>query len=409
MAFLATTLPTAIPAVGALNALAMTAGAAAYGCMAATIAISTRHPLVERLFGPLDKAYGIHKKLGMASVGLIVAHVALTLAARDMSPLAAVTAGGPVIPLAVMGALGLVLLLAAAGAALNAKLPYRLFQKVHGPAAGAAFTVLSIHSVVAVAAGPVKALAPTLWTLAFALVGMVCLAQRLLSRRPRRKHIITAVEPRERAIEIAWPDDRAAAHTPGQFAIVTLDVDGQRESHPFTLTNPAGSGHRSVLIRASGDWTAAAQLGVRVGDAVSVEGPFGGFLPGSSGEPEVWIAGGAGVTPLLSALRTAVANPSPGRAPARFVVAASSASDAPCWQEIRRMAASLPWLTVQPAFSSDGGRLTDEAFAALADGADETYSWYACGPASLIGDARTAHARAGGDAGRFHAESYSWR
>ncbi|WP_143227593.1 ferric reductase-like transmembrane domain-containing protein [Actinomyces naeslundii] len=156
LTFLVTSLATAIPVVGLLNALAMTAGAGAYGLMAATISISTRCPIIERLFGPRDKAYGTHKKLGMASAGLLIAHLGLTLATHDVSPLCAAIAVAPVIPLAVMGTVGLVLLLAAVAFALNAKLPYHLFQKVHGPAVGGAFTILSMYSVAAVAAGPGK-------------------------------------------------------------------------------------------------------------------------------------------------------------------------------------------------------------------------------------------------------------
>ena len=92
LTFLVISLATAIPVVGLLNALAMTAGAGAYGLMAATISISTRCPIIERLFGPRDKAYGTHKKLGMASAGLLIAHLGLTLATHDVSPLCA--AGG---------------------------------------------------------------------------------------------------------------------------------------------------------------------------------------------------------------------------------------------------------------------------------------------------------------------------
>ncbi|GAA1394995.1 ferric reductase-like transmembrane domain-containing protein [Luteococcus peritonei] len=407
LAFLATTLPTAIPAVGILNALAMTAGAAAYGCLAAAITISTRLPLVERLFGPLDRAYRTHKKLGMSAVGLIVAHVALTLLARDISPLRATAGATPVIPLAVMGAVGLVLLLVAAASALNARLPYHRFQKVHGPAAGAAFTVLSIHSVVAVTAGPVKAFAPAAWTIIFVLVGMAGLLQRVLSRRPRPGHVITAVEPRERAIEITW--EQQQTHAPGQFVVVTLDVDGQRESHPFTLTNDAGSTSRSVLVRASGDWTQAAQRGVHVGDRVGIEGPFGRFHPGSSRGPEIWLAGGAGITPFLSVLRTRAAQHDDDHSLVHLVLAAASAQDAPCWQEIRHLASRLPWLTVQPAFSGEGARLTPEAIDALASNAPTNGHWYACGPESLVAAARAAWQRAGEEGSRFHAESYSWR
>jgi len=153
---------------------------------------------------------------------------------------------------------------------------------------------------------------------------------------------------------------------------VTTDAGGRRESHPFTLTNSAGSTHRSILVRASGDWTTAAQHSLHPGDTLTTEGPFGAFLPGSSAGPELWIAGGAGITPFLYALRTAKSHGTVDHQPVHLIVCAQGAADAPCWDEIRTTAQSLPWLSVQSAFTADGTRLTPDALDALAVNAPRT-------------------------------------
>ncbi len=102
-------------------------------------------------------------------------------------------------------------------------------------------------------------------------------------------------------------DAEGLSFLPGQFHFLSLyrgdDHDG--EEHPFTISSsPATPGRLTSTIKGSGDFTrtiAQTQPDVHV----RVQGPFGRFSyllhPGES--DFVFIAGGIGITPLVSMLR----------------------------------------------------------------------------------------------------------
>lgn len=98
-----------------------------------------------------------------------------------------------------------------------------------------------------------------------------------------------------------------AARWPGQFAVLRVpDLAGMNEPHPFTLSGAAVAGTMPVqcTIKEAGDFTRAF-LQLAPGTQVLVEGPYGKFLH------DVWqhkklalLAGGVGVTPFMSLLRS---------------------------------------------------------------------------------------------------------
>jgi predicted ferric reductase len=94
---------------------------------------------------------------------------------------------------------------------------------------------------------------------------------------------------------------------PGQFQFVTfLASQGVPvEEHHFTIsTSPTQTGLHASTIKASGDFTS--RLGqVKPGDPVAVQAPFGRFsyLYHPKARDLVFIAGGIGITPLMSNLR----------------------------------------------------------------------------------------------------------
>jgi len=94
---------------------------------------------------------------------------------------------------------------------------------------------------------------------------------------------------------------------PGQFQFVTfLDTPGlPEEEHHFTISSsPTQTGFHTSTIKASGDFTS--RIGqVNPGDKVAVEAPFGRFSYVFHPEAKdlVFIAGGIGITPLMSNLR----------------------------------------------------------------------------------------------------------
>lgn len=410
-------LVTAAPGSGPFIAVVLALGTCAYACLAMAIGISTRLPIVEKALGPLDRAYGVHKVLGIAALVLVLVH--LTLATTASASSVGLIEPQPLV--IGLGAAGLLVLAGTAAVALS-DMSHSRFQKVHGPLAGVAFLVLTLHAAVAAATGHGHGAVTTTWTAVLAVIGLGGIAQRIHHRYlGGRRMRVAATTPRERALEVdlvpAQAGGRVPSVRPGQFIVLTASPGGVREGHPFTVTRSDEHG-LSVMVRAVGDWTRLLQEGLRVGDEVLVDGPFGGFLPATSGSPEVWVAGGSGVTPFLATIRPVLAEERttraaggevPERWPVRLVVAAHSQEDAPAWAELRQAGEELEWLTLVPAFTESGDRLEDEALDALVAQVPAEAAWFVCGPQDLTKSVRAALRRAERSTERLHAERFAWR
>ncbi|MDD5289920.1 MAG: ferric reductase-like transmembrane domain-containing protein [Patescibacteria group bacterium] len=85
----------------------------------------------------------------------------------------------------------------------------------------------------------------------------------------------------------------------GQFAFFTFyNPELPTESHPFSLVERKENNDLRIVIKKLGDFTKKLAV-LKIGDRVLVEGPFGSFGKNISG-PELWLAGGIGLTPFLS-------------------------------------------------------------------------------------------------------------
>ncbi|NIR51728.1 hypothetical protein GWO43_24440 [candidate division KSB1 bacterium] len=96
-------------------------------------------------------------------------------------------------------------------------------------------------------------------------------------------------------------------YLPGQFHFIKL-YRGKNlpvEEHPFTISSsPTQQGILASTIKTSGDFTTTIQY-TMPGDLARVQGPFGRFcyLLHPQKRDMVFIAGGVGITPLMSMLR----------------------------------------------------------------------------------------------------------
>lgn len=150
-------------------------------------------------------------------------------------------------------------------------------------------------------------------TVAFVAAGIITIlwlairGQRLWARR--NPFAVSRIEPAgKNAYTVAMkPISRNHfTYLPGQFAFFSFrSLHLSPEWHPFTLSSsPTRPGSLWISVRGNGDWTDRIHR-LEQGDRVYVHGPFGRFshLFESSGRELILIAGGIGITPMLSMLR----------------------------------------------------------------------------------------------------------
>jgi predicted ferric reductase len=93
---------------------------------------------------------------------------------------------------------------------------------------------------------------------------------------------------------------------PGQFGWLTVwGSPFKITGHPFSFSSSAeaGDGRVEMTIRNLGDFTRAVPQ-IPIGKRVYLDGPYGAFTIGHPADMHVLIAGGVGITPMMSMIRT---------------------------------------------------------------------------------------------------------
>ena len=227
--------------------------------------------------------------------------------------------------------------------------------------------------------GGVAALAAAafLWRLLFS---------RWLSRRRYRITRVDSLAPRVVELTLEGPPLRYDA---GQFVYLTpLDPalpSGRGEEHPYALVSAPHEPVLRIAIKELGD-ASAALMHVAENTLATVEGPYGRFLPPRHDTAALWIGGGIGIAPFVSAARSFASQA--GRVDVHLVYCANDSSRAYYLAELARIAASQPGFVVHPHYFAEQGPLS-AAFLERCTADYRQRKCYICGPPGLLNLAET--------------------
>jgi predicted ferric reductase len=270
--------------------------------------LTARLPWIEAAFG-LDLIVRFHRVMALVIVALLCAHPVLIASDQGWRLITRFHARWYIWT----GRIALLLLLAQVISAMLRRvmrLPYERWKQIHN---GVALSILALGFVHGMRTGDElrNVGGQMLWAVMPA-VGLAtwlysrAIRPHLLARRPFRVQSVKLEAPRVWTVTLSTPPGRPFRFFPGQFQFLRLlDSDAPAEEHPFSIASSSSQTDRvGLTIKACGDFTALIER-IRVGDRATVQGPFGRFSHDlHPGEKDlVFVAGGVGITPLMSMLR----------------------------------------------------------------------------------------------------------
>lgn len=141
----------------------------------------------------------------------------------------------------------------------------------------------------------------------YAVIENRVLRPRRLARRPWTVQSVETARDGSHVLRLSPAGHVGLRFRPGQYAWITIgETPWRLQQHPFSISASADSSTLEFTIKPLGDFTS--RIGaIPVGTRAFVEGPYGEFvhLPDTCPQGAVFIAGGVGITPILSMLRTA--------------------------------------------------------------------------------------------------------
>ncbi len=253
----------------------------------------------------------------------------------------------------------------------------------------------------------------SVWWLMLAAVSAGSVLYRYGYRPVRKKHRFRVANVRKEAPDVhtieLLPDDADIDHDPGQFAFVTFHSKHvPNEEHHFTIASAPGRDGFEYTIKSVGDFTHQIE-NLAEGDTAIVEGPYGAFTLDESAASLVMVAGGIGITPLMSMLRHMAAAES--GIDTHLFYGARTVDDIVFKDELDNMMEQNDWLTVTYVLSEENVDGYEHGFidtGLLAD-TDTDAQYYVCGPPPMMDAVEDVIHELGVNASHIHTERFSLR
>lgn len=403
--------------------LAVEFGLLGTSALAATVVLPARMRSLTRALG-IEKVLGGHRYLGMMTVTLVLAHVVFVVVGNPANLARLDLLHAPPAGRAATLATGaMVLIVALTVLRRRLRTGYEWWRRVHRGLAAAALVLTALH--VWWLNHMIRDAAMRAWFVGLATAVLLCAAYRWVLRpllHGRAEFVVLGIRPESPTVSTLVLEPRRARHSwgyrpvayaPGQFAWIRLRRWALfPEEHPFTIASAARPGRVEFTVSHIGAFTTALRE-LEPGRSVWLDGPHGTFSVDhlrTSGL--VLVAGGVGITPMMSMLRTLADRGD--RRPHRLIVAARHVEDLLFRDELAAIAARIP-LTVTEVLSRppEGwqgatGRITPQLLDALLPGAfrRNQLDYFICGSTAMVEGTREAITALDVPAHRIHTEQF---
>lgn len=407
------------------NVLNQYSGVLGIGVMSLAMILAVRPAFLEGPLGGLDKMYRLHKWLGISGLIISVTHWIIAKGPKWLVDLGWLERRGrpprPALPegslqqwfmgqrglaenigeWAFYGALLLMVL------ALIQRFPYRRFFQTHRFLA-VAYLALVFHGVILLKfddwSGPIGVLMALLMAAGSVSAVLVLARRRLGGQRAAGKVVVVEPLPLMDALAVEiqlqgpW-----VGHQAGQFVFITFHYD--EGPHPFTIASAwAGDGRLRFLIKALGDYTRSLPGRLKVGDPVTLEGPYGRFDFQGKAPRQIWIGGGIGITPFMARLQ-ALAKAGDGK---QIDLFHSTANYDPAAMEQLTRQAETAGVRLHVLWDQRDGRLDVARLIGTVPEWREADVWF-CGPSRFGEVIRTGLVSQGFSPQHFHQELFAMR
>lgn len=347
---------------------------------------SSRMPFFEKLL-PLDQSYKIHRTTGTLAGAGILLHITALIANVLPSTKALTLYLLPSLNISyTFGVIAFYSILTMLLSTLYMKLPYRVWNIIHKITS---YSIIFATLHILLIPSDVSSFVPLrVWILFIVTSGVIGWVYRQFFYNKfayRHEYAVTAVEKFNSILVISLTATKnPLVVEPGQFAFFKFYDSSKKvttESHPFSVLYSTPS-TLHIAVKEIGDFTKRLHQ-LQVGSFVKVAGPHGFFGKSAinSKRPNVWIAGGIGITPFYNLIATARATQRSLQQTSLFYT--TTTQDQIFHPQILNYSNELGFSYHYKA-SENNDRFTPESILAKLDKPSTTYDYFLCGPKSLL-------------------------